>query len=239
MQVFKHQQQWLHLAFAQQHALECREQALAALRRVEAAKRTVVREYFQRDRSAGGCPARPHRVLAPGPSPWPALCGGRRTPPGGSIVSAGRGRESRVLPYHRTPRRSPAPASPGAGGMDELIGQARLAHPRLAHQRHHLAVPGGRLRQHRCRASSSCCRPTKRVSPRAAVACKRRRSALAPTSSKTSTGSGKPLTGTEPKAFTRTSPSTSPRVLGVSRMLPGVAICSIRAARTVVSPTAE
>src|SRR5206468_12942826 len=38
-------------------------------------------------------------------------------------------------------------------------------------------------------ASSSCCRPTKRVRLRAAAACKRRRSALAPTSSKTSTGS--------------------------------------------------
>ena len=31
--------------------------------------------------------------------------------------------------------------------MHKLIGQARLAHPRLAHQGHHLAVPGPRLHQ--------------------------------------------------------------------------------------------
>ena len=124
--------------------------------------------------------------------------------------------------------------------MHKLIGQARLAHAGLAHQRHDLAVPGlppapAPDAGPRARAAV----PTKRVSPRAAAAWKRRRSALAPTSSKTSTGSGKPFTGTGPRAFTRTSPSTNPRVLGVSRMLPGVAICSMRAARTVVSPTAE
>ena len=31
--------------------------------------------------------------------------------------------------------------------MHKLIGQARLAHARLAYQCHHLAVPGFRLRQ--------------------------------------------------------------------------------------------
>jgi len=38
---------------------------------------------------------------------------------------------------------------PALGGvsMDELIGQARLAHTGLTHQRCHLAVPGRRLRQ--------------------------------------------------------------------------------------------
>ena len=64
-------------------------------------------------------------------------------------------------------------------------------------------------------------RPTKRVSPRAAAACKRRRTALAPTSSKTSTGSASPLTGTGPRALTCTKPSTSRRVAAVSRIAPG------------------
>ena len=55
-----------------------------------------------------------------------------------------------------------------------------------------------------CRASNSGCRPTKRVRPRAAAACKRRRRALAPPSSKTSTGSAKPLMGTGPSGVTWT-----------------------------------
>ena len=101
---------------------------------------------------------------------------------------------SRAWPCRRTPRRSPAPASPGCGGMDELIDQARLAHPGLPDQRHHLAVAGpGPLQGLAAGPPAPCCRPTKRVSPRAAAACKRRRSALAPTSSKTSTGSRQPL----------------------------------------------
>src|SRR4029434_2984036 len=73
---------------------------------------------------------------------------------------------------------------------------------------------------------SSCCRPTKRVSPRAALACKRRRIVLTPTSSKTSTGSVSPLTGNCPRALTWTRPSASRRVAAVSRMLPGGASCS-------------
>ena len=47
VQILEHQQQRLHLAFAQQHALERLERALAALRRVEGAKRTVVRQHLQ------------------------------------------------------------------------------------------------------------------------------------------------------------------------------------------------
>ena len=47
VQVLKHQEQRLHLAFAQQHALEPVERALAALRRVEVQKGTVVRQRLQ------------------------------------------------------------------------------------------------------------------------------------------------------------------------------------------------
>src|SRR5580765_2745041 len=47
-----------------------------------------------------------------------------------------------------------------------------------------------------------------------------------------------PLTGTGPSALTATKSSTSSRVDAVSRMLPGLASCSIRPARWVVWPTA-
>jgi hypothetical protein len=46
VQVLKHQQQRLHLAFTQQYALEGLEGVLAALWRVEGAKRTVVRQHL-------------------------------------------------------------------------------------------------------------------------------------------------------------------------------------------------
>ena len=58
-------------------------------------------------------------------------------------------------------------------------------------------------------------RPTKRVSPRAALACKRPRIVLALTSSHTSTGSASPLTGNGPRALTWISPSASRRVAAV------------------------
>ena len=59
-----------------------------------------------------------------------------------------------------------------------------------------------------------------------------------PEAFKTSTGFARPLTGMGPSERTCIRPSTSRRVAGASRMVPGVASCSIRAARCVVSPTA-
>ena len=50
---------------------------------------------------------------------------------------------------------------------------------------------------------------------------------------------GSPLTGTGPRGVTWTQPSASRRVSAVSRMLPGGASCSMRAARCVVWPMAE
>ena len=47
VQILEHQQQRLYLAFAQQHALERLKRALATLRRIEGAKRTVVRQHLQ------------------------------------------------------------------------------------------------------------------------------------------------------------------------------------------------
>ena len=82
-------------------------------------------------------------------------------------------------------------------------------------------------------------RPTKRVSPRAAAAWSRVRVADGPASSNTSTGLAIPLTGTGPIGTTWTNPSASRSVSAVSRVEPGVASCSMRAARCVVWPTAE
>ena len=48
-----------------------------------------------------------------------------------------------------------------------------------------------------------------------------------------------PFTGNCPRALTWTRPSAGRRVAAVSRILPGVASCSMRAARCVVWPTAE
>ena len=89
----------------------------------------------------------------------------------------------------------------GVVGVDELVDQARLAHAGLAHQRHHLACPAparcqGLLQRLQLRSAAR----QSGVSPRATAACKRRRMALAPTSSNTSTGSASPLTGTGPRA---------------------------------------
>ena len=50
-------------------------------------------------------------------------------------------------------------------GVDELIDQARLAHARLAHQRHHLAMPRPRLCQGLLQGVSSVLPPHKAREP--------------------------------------------------------------------------
>src|SRR5262249_24376273 len=117
--------------------------------------------------------------------------------------------------------------------------QARLAHPSLADHGYHLAVPRSSLLQHLLERRQLLLPSDEARQPRAALACKRRRSVLAPVSSKTSTGSVSPLTGNCPRALTWRSPSASLSVAAVSRMLPGVASCSMRAAKCVVWPMAE
>jgi hypothetical protein len=47
VQILKDQQQWLHLALAQQHTLQGIEQTLAPLRGIEGAKRAIVRQGLQ------------------------------------------------------------------------------------------------------------------------------------------------------------------------------------------------
>ena len=162
--------------------------------------------------------------LAPGPSPWPARYGGRRTPPGGSIVS-GRGRAGCCLTIgHRGALQHQPALGAGGHGRTHRPGATCPPPPRPPAPRPGRARPPPApvpVAGHRARAAAS----TKRVSLGRLRPVSKRRSALAPTSSKTSTGSTSPFTGTGPRAFTRTSASTSPRVLGVSRMLLGAAIC--------------
>ena len=103
---------------------------------------------------------------------------------------------SRASPCRRTPRRFRGPTSPACGGSGRTHRPGATSPPRPRRP----ARPPGHAPPRpapgpAAALASSCCRPTKRVSPRAALACKRRRIALAPTSSNTSTGSVSPLTG--------------------------------------------
>ena len=123
--------------------------------------------------------------------------------------------------------------------MGELVEEAGLAQSGSPMTATTWPCPASACSRAWCRAASSACRPTKGVSPRTANACRRVRAGPAPTSSHTSTGVGSPLTGTGPRGVTWTHPSASRRVSAVSRMLPGGASCSMRAARCVVWPMAE
>ncbi len=69
--------------------------------------------------------------------------------------------------------------------------------------------------------------------------CHRVRGGLALRSSNDSTGSSNPFTASEPSGRTRTNPSASRRVSADIKIVPGVASCSMRAARYVDWPTAE
>src|SRR6185295_5839037 len=94
-------------------------------------------------------------------------------------------------------------------GVRELVIQAGLADAGLAHHGHHVAA-----------------------------AWNRDRIAEAPTISYTSIGCARPFTGVGPIDRTSMYPSASARVSEVSTVVPGLASCSMRAARCVVCPTA-
>ena len=191
------------------------ERALAALRRVERAE-TGCRPAGRPAAPAapGGCPGGSRPGSAPARSPWPGWCAASSRVLHMAVAleqvddrEVGRGLAIR----HRGALQHPPALR--AVGVDALVDQARLAHAGLAHQGDHLAMaraapaPGPAAGPPAPAAA-----PQSGVRPRATAACKRRRSALAPTSSKTSTGSASPLTGTGPRALTCTNPSTSRRV---------------------------
>ena len=158
------------------------ERALAALRRVERQERAVLRQGVQerQQRREGVLERLVQRQHLPGDL----------GPDGAGVVAlldvavaleqvddgeVGRG----LAVGHRGALQHPPALR--AVGVDTLIDQAGLAHPRFPHQGDHLAMAGLRLLPGPGAAPPApCCRPTKGVSPRAAAACKRRRSALAP-----------------------------------------------------------
>ena len=146
VQVFKDQQQRLHLAFAQQQALEAVERALAPLRWIERQERTVrwqgVQEGEQRrDR-------RLQRLVQGEELP------GHLGPDGAGVVTlldmaialeeVDDGEIRRRLAVRHRGAFEQQPAL-GAVGVAELIEQPRLAHAGLADHGHHLAVPSLRL----------------------------------------------------------------------------------------------
>ena len=148
VQVFKHQQQRLHLTFAQQHALEGLEQALATLRRVEAAKRTVVREHLQqgqerRDSVLKGLVQR---------EDLPGHLGAYSARVIGlldvrvALQQVDHGEVRRGLPIgHRGTLQDP-PAL-GLRGVETLIDETGLPDAGLPDHRHHLPVPCHRTLQ--------------------------------------------------------------------------------------------
>ena len=84
VQVLEDQQQRLHLAFAQQQALEGVERALAALGRIELQKRAVLRQRVQeRQQRWDGVLEGLVQRQAPARSPWRGWCGCHRGPPHG------------------------------------------------------------------------------------------------------------------------------------------------------------
>ena len=124
------------------------ERALAALRRVEGAKRTVLRQHLQegqqrREGVLQGLVERQHLAGHLGPHRAGVVPLVEVTVALEQVDDGEVGR--RLAIGHRGALQHP-PALRGVG-MDKLIDQARLAHTGLAHQRHHLAVPGCRLRQ--------------------------------------------------------------------------------------------
>jgi hypothetical protein len=141
VQVFKDQEQGLHLAFAQQHPLEPVERALAALRRVEIEKGAVVRHGVQErqqrregllerlvegEHLAGHLGADGARVIA-----VVHLAVALQQVHDGDV-----GRRFAV--GHRSALQHP-PAL-GAVRVHTLVHQARLAHARFPHQGDDLAV---------------------------------------------------------------------------------------------------
>ena len=124
------------------------QRALAALRRVEGAKRTVVRQHLQerqqrREGVLEGLVERQHLAGHLGPHRAGVV---PLVEVAVALEQVDDGEVGRRLAVGHRGALQHQPAL-GVGGMDELIGQTRLAHAGLAHQRHHLAVPGCRLRQ--------------------------------------------------------------------------------------------
>ena len=97
--------------------------------------------------------------------------------------------------------------------------------------------PAEASRKRSTRSASSCARPTNGVRPRSWPISMRERVPRGRCTSKARTGSC-PFTATWPRSRVSKKPSTAARVASVMITVPGRAVCCMRAARFVVSPTA-
>ena len=131
------------------------------------------------------------------------------------------------------------PPALGAVGVDELVDQARLAHARLPHQRHHLAMPGLRLCQGLVQGLQLLLPPHKAREPPRGRRLQAPAQRTGPHQLKHLHGLGQPLDRHRPQGVDLHQALHQPQGGGRQAMLPGVASCSMRAARCVVCPTAE
>ena len=236
VQVLEHQQQGLHLAFPQQHALEASSVRWRRCGGSRVQKRAVVRHSVQ-ERQQGGESVLERLVER-------QHLAGDLGPDGARVIAVvhmavafqqvNDGEVGRGLAVGHRGTLQHAPAL-GAVGVDKLMHQARLPHTCFPHQGDHLAVARLCLCQGLVERLQLLLPPYKRCqAPRG-----RRLQAPAEMTGahqlKHLDGLSSPFTGTGPRAVTCTRPSTRRRVAAVRRMLPGVANCSMRAARCVVS----
>ena len=121
--------------------------------------------------------------------------------------------------------------------LHELAHEARLAHARLAHQRHDLALPRFRALERLAQQPQLRVPAHEGVRPRAAAACSRAAPAPPPPPRTLPPPEPSPH-GNGPARRHREIPSVRRCVSSLRRMLPGRASFSIRAARWVVWPTA-
>jgi len=104
--------------------------------------------------------------------------------------------------------------------MHKLIGQARLAHPRLTHESHHLAVPGLRLRQTLAQGIEFVVPPHKARQPPRRGGLQAAPQRGDPVSSNTAMGSNQALDGDGPQGSDPHQPFYEPEGAGGQRMLP-------------------
>ena len=184
-------------------------------------------ELRGRDR-AGGLP--PCRGRSPGRRRSPPRSSGGAAPPrGGSRRPA------------RTRRRGPrSRGSPGPGSGGRTRGRAATCRrpPRRRWRRPGRGRPASPRARRRAGRSRSLVPGAASAGAPGEPASRRERIGTAPLISWTSTGACSPRTGTGPSGRAATRPRTSAIVSSVARMVPGLAICSIRAARCTVCPTA-
>ena len=234
VQILEHQQQGLHLTFAQQHPLEPIERALAAMHRVQVHKGAVVRQGIQEpqqrregvlERLVEG----EHLSRDPGPDGAGVIAVVHMAVALQQVHDGEVGR--RLAVGHRGALQHP-PAL-GAVGVSRLYTRRDLPTP-LPHQGDHLAM--------------ACLGPLQGLLERRQLVLPPHKGCQAPHGRglqalaqptcahqlEDATGSSRPFTGTGPRAVTCTRPSTRRRVAAVRRLLPGVASCSMRA-RWVVS----